>query len=156
MSAIWPNSNYGTFGMSPSATQGHPYPQGQYLQLCEHISLPPWANHQPGLSLLLQDTVEDNRGLRVQTWQCRAGVLTFGPHPQGSLRGRAMPPFPSPTHTSPGVQVVLVLLHFPAAWVAALYQAVGSEVHATNLSHQSLHLLVQDVKPDKDREKEDW
>ena len=94
--------------------------------------------------------------LRVQTWQRRASDLTFGPHPQGSVRCRVMPPVPSPTHTSPGVQVVLVLLHLPTAWVATFYQAVGSEVHATNLSHQSLHLLVQDVKPDKDRENEDW
>lgn len=61
-----------------------------------------------------------------------------------------MLPAPSPTHTSPGVQVILVLLHFPTAWVATLHQVIGSEVHAINLSLQSLHLLVQDVKPDMD------
>lgn len=81
----------------------------------------------------------------------------FGAKPQGCVSGpEKMPSAPSPTHTPPAVQVVLVLLHFPTARVAAVYQAVGSKVHAVNLYHQRLHLLVQDVKPDRDREDEDW
>jgi hypothetical protein len=37
--------------------------------------------------------------------------------------------------------------------VATLYQVVGGKVHSINLRHQGLHLLVQDVKPEMDREK---
>lgn len=64
-------------------------------------------------------------------------------------------PEPSPAHSPPLVQAILVLFHLPAAWVATLYQVVGSEVHTVNLSHQGLHLLVQDVKPDRDGEHEE-
>lgn len=86
-----------------------------------------------------------------------AHVLTLRPHPKGGVSCQAKAPsVPSPIHTPPGIQVVLVLLHFPAARVAAVYQAVGSKVHTIDLCHQSLHLLVQDVKPDMEREDEDW
>ena len=62
MSAVWPNSNYSTLRMSPCTTQDHPFPQAQYLQPCEHMSPPPWADHQIGPSLLLQkETVENDR-----------------------------------------------------------------------------------------------
>lgn len=84
---------------------------------------------------------------------CIAGLLTSGPHPTDVPEKK--PPSPSPLHIPPGIQVVLALLHFRTAWVVTLYQAVGSKVHAINLSHQRLHLLVQDVKPDVDRENED-
>lgn len=81
-----------------------------------------------------------------------AHVLTLRLHPKGGVSCQAKAPSaPSPTHTPPGIQVVLVLLHFPAARVAAVYQVVGSKVHTIDLCHQSLHLLVQDVKPDMER-----
>lgn len=60
-------------------------------------------------------------------------------------------PRPMPCPLPPLVQAVLILFHLPTAWVAALYQVVGCKVHAINLRHQGLHLLVQDVKPGMDR-----
>lgn len=56
---------------------------------------------------------------------------------------------PRPTPCPPLVQAVLILFHLPTAWVAALYQVVGGKVHTINLRRQSLHLLVQDVKPER-------
>lgn len=96
---------------------------------------------------------EKEKSLEGTKGQCMAGILKSGSLPSRLLREGALSP--SPTHAAPVVQVVLVLLHFPTARVAAVYQAVGSEVHAVNLRHQGLHLLVQDVKPDMDKE-DDW
>lgn len=103
------------------------------------------------LLLLLQNQKETrdekDRSSEGRNWQAT---------PQGCVScPEKEPSAPSPTHAPPVIQMVLVLLHFPTARVAAVYQAVGSEVHAVNLCHQGLHLLVQDVKPDMHREG-DW
>lgn len=92
---IWPDSSHGTLRTSPRTQDHHPDPQAQYVQPHEHISLPPWPiTKQP----LPAATEGDQLRNRVQTWQCRAGDLPFGPHPQGCVRCRVMPPAPPTPH----------------------------------------------------------
>lgn len=133
LSTLWPDSNYES-AQNISITQDTPHPV-QEVQLCSPLAA---TVHSQKETVTERDRNSEDTNLTVLSRN-----PDFWAIPQGCVSGqKKMPSAPSPTHTAPAVQVVLALLHFPTARVAAVYQAVGSEVHAINLYHQSLHLLV--------------
>lgn len=87
---MWPDSTHGTLRTCPLTQDHHPDPQAQNVQLRGHISLPPWP--------IPAATEGDQLRNRVQTWQCRAGDLPFGPHSQRCIRCRVNAPAPPPPH----------------------------------------------------------